>query len=155
MITPEDETYLYTKAYVPENIVNLMGPISKGEPFLKEGHLSFVKGNWVIFVAYPLGGHFSKKRSVKILKEVVEIFRPEYLWFIGPEISAFLLDSCTERETDQYYHLDLEKVKVQASLQRRADKACQEITVERVHSISKEHEALTGELLKREKLPQE
>jgi hypothetical protein len=39
------------------------------------------------------------------------------------------------------------------SLQRAADKASKELTVERSHSISKEHETLIAELLKREKLP--
>lgn len=153
MITPEEEAYLYTKAYVPEHIVSLMGPISKGEPFLKEDHLSFVKDNWVIFVGYPLDGKFSKERCERILKQIVEIFRPEYLWFIGPEIPAFLLDSCTERETDHYYRLDLEEIRLKPSLQRAADKASHDLTVERERSISEEHKELISELLKREKLP--
>jgi hypothetical protein len=39
------------------------------------------------------------------------------------------------------------------SLQRIADKASKELVLERSRSFSKEHEALTAELLKREKLP--
>jgi hypothetical protein len=153
MITPEEEAYILEKAYVPEHIVNLMALISKGEPFLKKDHLGFAKDNWVILVGYPLDGKFSKERCERILKEIVEIFRPEYLWFIGPEIPASLLDSCKERETDKYYKLDLEETKLKPSLQRMADNASKELTVERSHSISKEHEALVAELLKREKLP--
>ena len=68
MITPEEEAYILEKAYVPEHIINLMGPISKGEPFLKEDHLGFVKDNWLIFVGYPLDGEFSqveKRESVE------------------------------------------------------------------------------------------
>jgi hypothetical protein len=130
-----------------------MVPISKGEPILKEDHLGFVKDNWLIFVGYPLDGSFSLERCERILKQAVEIFRPEYLWFIGPEIPASLLDACKERETDQYYRLDLDQTKLKPSLQRMAEKAFKEITVERSHSISKEHEALIDELLKREKLP--
>jgi hypothetical protein len=153
MITPEDEEYVLTAAYVPEHIVSLMGLISKGEPFLIEDHLGFVKDNWLILVGYPLDGNFFQERCERILKQAVETFRPEYLWFIGPEIPASLLDSCKERETDRYYRLDLEQLKLKSSLQRAADKASKELTVERAHSISKEHEALIGELLKREKLP--
>jgi hypothetical protein len=138
MITPEEETDLYTTAYAPEHIVNLMGPISKGEPFLKEEHLSFIKDNWVIVVGYSLDGKFSKERCERILKQSVEIFRPEYLWFIGPEIPAFLLHSCKERQKDQYYRLDLEQIKLEASLQRGADKASNELTVEREGSILQE-----------------
>ena len=153
MITPEDEEYVLTAAYVPEHIVSLMGLISKGEPFLIEDHLGFVKDNWLILVGYPLDGNFFQERCERILKQAVETFRPEYLWFIGPEIPASLLDSCKERETDRYYRLDLEQLKLKSSLQRAADKASKELTVERAHSISKEHEALIVELLKREKLP--
>jgi hypothetical protein len=153
MLTPEEEAHVLSKAYVPEHIVNLMVPISKGEPILKEDHLGFVKDNWLIFVGYPLDGSFSLERCERILKQAVETFRPEYLWFIGPEIPASLLDACKERETDQYYRLDLDQTKLKPSLQRMAEKAFKEITVEESHSISKEHEALIDELLKREKLP--
>ena len=153
MINPEDEAYILERAYVPEHIVNLMVPISKGEPFLKEDHLVFVKDNWLILVGYPLDGNFSQERCERILKQAVETFRPEYLWFIGPEIPPSLLGSCKERQTDQYYKLDLDQTKLKPSLQRVADKASKELIVERGHSISKEHEALISELLKREKLP--
>ena len=153
MITPEDEEYILSRAYVPEHIVNLMASISRGEPFFTDDHLGFVKDNWLIFVGYPLDENFSQDRCDKTLKQAVEMYRPEYLWFIGPEIPVSLLESCTERETDQYYRLDLKQAKLKPSLQRMADKASQELFVERGHIISKDHEALIAELLKREKLP--
>jgi hypothetical protein len=86
MITPQEEAYVSERAYVPEHIINLMGPISKGEPFLNEEHLGFVKDNWLILVGYPLDGNLSQARSERVLKQAVEAFRPEVLWFIGPEI---------------------------------------------------------------------
>ena len=153
MITPQEEAYVLEKAYVPEHIVNLMGPISKGEPFLKEDHLGFVKDNWLILVGYPLDGDFSQDRTERVVKQAVETFRPEYLWFIGPEIPPSLLDSCTERETDRYYKLDIEQTELKPSLQRIADKASEELTVERSHAFLKDHKRLIAELLKREKLP--
>jgi hypothetical protein len=127
--------------------------ISKGDPFLIEDHLGFVKDNWLILVGYPLDKNYSQERCGRILKQAVEIFRPEYLWFIGPDIPPSLLDSCKERQTDQYYKFDLAQTKLKPSLQRAADKASEELIVERGHSISKEHEALISELLKRVKLP--
>ena len=153
VITPEEEAYILEKAYVPEHIVSLMALISKGDPFFIDDHLGLAKDNWLILVGYPLDQRFSPGRSEKIIERVLETFRPEILWFIGPEIPASLLNTCQERETDQYYRLDLEKVKVKASLKREVDKASQELTIERGRSISKEHEALISELLKREKLP--
>jgi hypothetical protein len=115
--------------------------------------LIFVKDNWLILVGYPLEGNFSQERCERILEQAVETFRPEYLWFIGPETPPSLQGSCKERQTDQYYKFDLNRTKLKPSLQRVADKASKELIVERSHSISKEHEGLISELLKREKLP--
>ena len=153
MVTPDEEAYVLERAYVPEHIVSLMALISKGDSFLIEDHLGFTKDNWLILVGYPLDGNFSRERCERILKQTLETFRPEYLWFIGPEIPASLLGSCKERETDRYYKLDLEQLKLKSSLQRATDKASEALTVERAHSISKEHKALIAELVKREKLP--
>ena len=153
MITPEEETYILTRAYVPEHIVSLMTLISKGDPFLIEDYLGFVKDNWLILVGYPLEGNFSQERCERILHQAVDTFRPEVLWFIGPESPSSLLNSCKERETDQYYTLDIEQTRLKSSLQRAVDKASKELMVERDHFVSKEHEALISELLKRGKLP--
>jgi hypothetical protein len=153
MLTPEEKAYVFSKAYVPEHVLNLMVFISKGEPFLKEDHLVFVKDNWLILVGFPLEENFSQERCERILKQTVETFRPEYLWFIGPEIPLSLEGSCKERQTDQYYKLALDQTKLKPSLQRVAEKASKELIVERGHSIFKEHQGLISELLKREKLP--
>jgi len=153
MITSEDEAYVLTHAYVPEHIPPLMVPISKGEPFLIEDHLGFVKDNWAILVGYPLDENFSLERCEKVLKQMVEKFRPEYLWFIGPEIPSALVDTYKERETDQYYRFEIGQTKVKISLQRAVEKVSKELTVERGHALSKDHETLIVEFLKREKLP--
>ncbi|MBS3906919.1 MAG: hypothetical protein KGZ49_07770, partial [Syntrophaceae bacterium] len=131
MIRPEDEEYILAQAYVPEHIVSLMALISKGEPYLIKGYLSFVKDNWSILVGYPLEESFSLTHCENIIKQVLKTFRPEYLWFIGPEIPPSLLHSCTERETDQYYKLDIEQTKTKPSLQRMIEKASKELIVER------------------------
>lgn len=153
MLTPEEEAYIFSKAYVPEHILNLMVPISNGEPFLKEDYLGFARDNWVILVGYPLSGHSSQEKMEWVLKEIVQIFRPEYLWFIGPEIPSSLQGSCRERQTDHYYQFDLDQTKLKPSLEKVAMKASKELMVERGRIISKDHEAIISELLKREKLP--
>jgi len=152
MISSIDEEYILTRAYVPEHIVSLMALISKGDPFLIEDHLGFVKDNWLILVGYPLDQRFSMERCEKIVKQVLERFRPESLRFIGPEIPLFLTESCTERQKDRYYRLDVEQTRVKNSLRRVAEKAYKELDVENANALSKEHEILISELLKREKL---
>jgi hypothetical protein len=153
MISSTDEEYILTRAYVPEHIVSLMALISKGDPFLIEDHLGFVKDNWLILVGYPLGEIFSQERCERVLKQAVETFRPEYLWFIGPEIPRSFIDTCKERQTDQYYRFEIGQTKVKPSLQRMVEKASKALRVERANSISKEHEKLIAEFLKREELP--
>jgi len=152
MISLEDEEYILTKAYVPEHIVSLMTLISKGEPFLIEDCLCLVKDNWLIVVGYPFDSNFSQERCEKVLKQMLDTYRPEYLWFVGPEIPPSLSHSCTERESDQYYRLDIGQTKLKPSLQRMVEKASKELATERSHSFSKDHEALIKELLKRERL---
>ena len=152
MMTPEEEAYVLTRAYVPEHIVSLMTLISKGDPFLIEDHLGLVKDNWLILVGYPFEGVFSQEKCERILKQAVDTFQPEVLWFIGPEIPASLLNSCSERQTDQYYTFDIEKIP-RPSLQRMADKASEQLIIEKGRFISKEHQALISELLERETLP--
>jgi hypothetical protein len=154
VMTSEEETYTLTRAYVPEHVVSLMTLISKGDPFLIEDHLGLVKDNWLILVGYPLDKNYSQERCGRILKQAVETFRPEYLSFIGPEIPPFLLESCTERQTDQYYKLDLSQTEQKPSLLRAAHQASAGLIVERGRSTTREHEALISELLKREKLPE-
>lgn len=156
MITREEETYILTRAYVPEHIVSLMALISKGDPFLINDHLGFVKDNWLILVGYPLDGNFSQQRCEGILKQAVDTFRPELLWFIGPECPSSLIDFCTEsteRQTDQYFTLDIEQTPIKPSLQRAACKASEKLIIERGRSMEKEHETLVSELLERQKLP--
>jgi hypothetical protein len=153
VMTPEEKTDTLTRAYVPEHIVSLMTLISKGDPFLIEDHLCLVKENWLILVGYPLDKNYSQERCGRILKQAVESFRPKSLSFIGPEIPPLLLESCRERESDQYYMLDISKTQQKPSLLRVTHQASKELTVERGNSITGEHKALITELLKREKLP--
>ena len=152
MITPAEEAYTRAMAYVPEHIVSLMALVSKGDPFLIEDYLVLVKDNWLILVGYPLEKPHSPERCGRIAQQAVAAFRPEYLWFIGPEIPPALEDSCKERQTDQYYRLDIDQVMPKPSLRRVADRAAGELTVERGRSISREHEGLIAELLKRQTL---
>ena len=153
MMTPEEDEYVLTRAYVPEHIVSLMVLLSKGEPFLMKDYLGYGKDNWLILVGYPLDGNFSQQRAEGVLKQAIDTFRPEYLWFIGPEIPPSLFEVCRERETDQYYRMDLNQNSPKPSLQRIVDKVSKELAVERGHLISKEHETLIAEFLKREKVP--
>jgi hypothetical protein len=153
MMTPAEEAYTLDKAYVPEHIVRLMKAISEAEAFLIEDHLTFAKDHWLIVVGYPLDREFSMDRCEEIVSINLRRFEPETLWFIGPQVPVSLLDSCTERGSDQYYQLELHHTKVKTSLLNVAEKAGQALSVERTRKFSRENEKLVSELLEREKLP--
>jgi hypothetical protein len=153
MISPEEEKYVLARAYVPEHILNLMVSVSKGEPFLVEEYLYFAHDNWLIFVGYPLERDFSKARCEAAVEQAVDTIRPEYLWFIGPEIPDGWSDSCAERQSDRYYKLDLALTHPKPSLLRQAEHAAQEARVEIARKFTRQHAALIAEFLKRENLP--
>ena len=153
MISPEEEEYILARAYVPEHIVNLMVSISKGEPFLAEEFLYFAHDNWLIFVGYPLDKAFSVARCEAVAQQAVDALRPEYLWFIGPEIPDAWSDTCAERQSDWYYKLDLATTHPKPSLLRQAENAAQEARVEITRKFTRQQTALITEFLKRENLP--
>ncbi len=153
MLTRNEEEFILANAYVPEHIVSLMVPISKGEPFLKEDHLYFARDNWLIFVGYPLEKSFSVARCEAVVQHAVDTLRPEYLWFIGPEVPPSLSESCDERQSDWYYEIDLATLRPKQPLLRQVQKAATELRVDISPRYAKEHGALIAEFLKREELP--
>lgn len=137
---------------MPEHIVSLMVLLSKGEPFLIEDYIYFKKDNWLIFIGYPLEQQFVTKDFDKKLNEVIQQFKPEYTWFIAPEVPSSFARACRGRESDQYYRVDLETMEIRKDLKRIVEKASGELTVERGKDIVKEHEELIDEFIRREKL---
>jgi hypothetical protein len=152
MLTRDQEIYLLEKAYVPEHILSLMVPISKGEAFLMGDYLGFARDNWLIFVGYPLEEAFTEARCEAAVEKAVGAFKPEYLWFIGSRIPSSVLDACAEQQSDWYYRLDMGATHP-ASLLRQAEKAAAQVQVERSQKFTGEHDALISEFLKREQLP--
>jgi len=152
MVSLDEEEWILSHAYIPEHIVSLMRLISKGEPFLIEDHLVIVKNKLIIFIGYPLDQSFSVENCENILRRVIERFKAESIRFIGPEIPEFLLKASIERQSDKYYLLDLDQVKIKTSLLRLAQKMALEFSFEITNSYTKEHQALNSELFKRDLL---
>ena len=70
MLTPEQETYILTHAYVPEHIVVLMTGLSGGEPFLIDDYFCCCKDDWVIFIGYPLQHEFDSYEFEATLEKI-------------------------------------------------------------------------------------
>ncbi len=147
------ELYALTHAYVPEHIPALMTTISQAEPFLIEDYLGFAKDNWVIFVGYPLETPFDAAQCDQRVARALELHRPDYLWFIGPEIPPSLARSCRTRQSDWYYRLNLTEAKTRSALEREVRQAARSLTVIQSQAFTREHQSLVDELMRRETLP--
>ena len=151
MLSPEEKKYISDKAYVPEHILNLMIPISKGEPSLTRDYIYFSKDNWIIFIGYPLSRDFVPEDLKKTIDSVIKKRQPEYVWLIAPEIPDSLAPSCRGRGSDQYYKLELSGLKPKKDLIRLVRRASKDLIIEKGRSISKEHTELISEFMKKEK----
>jgi hypothetical protein len=151
MITSDEASYILSRAYVPEHLVNLMVLLSEGEPFLSQDYLSYKKDNWLIFIGYPLNRDASPEPVESILKALIEEFKPQYVWFIGKEVPQSISLSLGERNTDQYYRVDLPSFKMKKELMRMVQRAQRGLTLERASTMTREHDQLILEFIKRER----
>lgn len=151
MISPDQERFILASAYVPEHVVGLMTPISRGEPFLMDGYVVFAKDEWVILVGYPLGREFSGEDLRRVFGRAIETFRPQDVWFIAPEVPPAIAARCHERETDAYYTLPLPAFQVKAGLKRMVARASRALVIERGGRIERGHEEAIAEFLERER----
>ncbi len=152
-LSPEQEQAVLAGAYIPEHLAGLMTLISQGRPFLIDEYLGFVKDNWLTFVGYPLERPFTPERCEEVVRRAVETYRPEVLWFIGPEVPPSLGESCTRRQTDDYFRLDLAGGEVKPALGRAAEKVAARLAVERSRAFTRHHQALVAEFMERQELP--
>lgn len=148
-----NEQYILTHAYVPEHIPALMTAISQAAPFLVEDYLGFAKDNWVIFVGYPLETPFDAAQCDQRIARALELYRPDYLWFIGPQVPPSLARACRARQSDWYYRLDLRETKMGSALERGVRQAARVLTVIPNCTFTREHQSLVDELMHRESLP--
>jgi hypothetical protein len=151
MISPEQEHTILHQAYVPEHIIPLMVLISKAEPYLTDDFVYYAKDNWLILVGYPLDRSVPLTVCDTLLHTLRDRFHPEYIWFIGTEVPPSIASSCTERESDQYYSLDIRSLEIRSNLKRVVHKTMKDLATERSRSMAGEHADLTKEFIKREK----
>jgi len=151
MISPEEEEYILREAYVPEHIVRLMVGISEGEPYLANGYVFFAKENWLIFIGYPVAREFKAEDFTATLQKTIKQFSPACTWFIAPEVPDSILAAARQRESDEYYKLDLHSYEAPKDLIRQIRKAGKNLEVEKSRKYTPDHATLTQEFLQREK----
>jgi len=149
MLTPEQETYILTHAYVPEHIVALMTGLSGGEPFLIDDYFCCCKDDWVIFIGYPLQHEFDFDEFEAVLEKVKKKFRAGRISLIAPELSQRLDARCREKDSDTYYTLDNRLPVMRSAVKRNLKKARRLLTVERAVHMGDAHYQLMQEFIER------
>jgi len=151
MMTANEEAYLLTNAYVPEHIVSLMTQVSGGEPFLIQDYFCCRKKDRLIVVGYPLGKPFKKAEFEDLINRVKRDFHPKEISIIASEIPECLMAVCRERDSDFYYALEIENIKLPSNLKRMVRKAAHNLTVERADHLQEAHQELMQEFVRRVK----
>ncbi len=153
MLTPEQETYILTHAYVPEHTVGLMANLSGGEPFLIDDYFCCRKDDWVIFIGYPLQHEFILDKCEVALEKVKNKFRAGRISLIAPELSQRLDARCLEKDSDKYYTLNTQDPVISGAVKRNLRKAGRLLTVERAVHMGDAHYQLMQEFFKRASPP--
>ena len=149
MLTPEQETYILTHAYVPEHIVVLMTSLSGGEPFLIDDYFCCCKDDWVIFIGYPLQDEFVFDQFQVVLEKVNKKFRSERISLIAPELPQRLGERCREKDSDTYYTLNTRHPVIGSAVKRNLRKAGRRLAVERAVHMGDAHHQLMQEFIER------
>jgi hypothetical protein len=149
MLTPEQETYILTHAYVPEHIVVLMTSLSGGEPFLIDDYFCCCKDNWVIFIGYPLEHEFVFNQFQVVLEKVNKKFRSERISLIAPKLPQHLDERCREKDSDVYYTLNTRHPVIGSAVKRNLRKAGRRLAVERAVHMGDAHHQLMQEFIER------
>lgn len=149
MITEAEEKEILARAYVPEHVVGLMTLVSGGEPFLIEDYFCCLAGDVLILVGYPLKRKFQPHDFEGLLQTLIRDLQPHSVLFVAPEIPGSLVGSCTERESDNYYTLDLRGKPIPGRLYRIAEKAAENLRVERANYLGPAHHRLAEEFVER------
>ena len=149
MLTPEEETYILTHAYVPEHIFGLMTNLSGGEPFLIDDHFCFSRDDWIIFIGYPLQSGFAPDKFQAVLEKLKKKFRPGRISLIAPELPHRLDAHCREKDSDNYYTLNTLHPVLPATVKRNLKKADRMLTIERASRMEDVHQELMLQFVER------
>ena len=149
MLTPEQETYILTHAYVPEHTVSLITSLSGGEPFLIDDYFCCCRDDWVVFIGYPLQHEFVPETFEVVLEQIKIKFRAGRISLIAPELPRRLGASCREQDSDAYYTLDTRHPIIGSAVQRNLRKAARRLTVERAVHMGVAHHQLMHEFVER------
>jgi len=154
MLTPSEDELVWTHAYLPEHLPGFVTAISQAEPHLLDDYLCYYAEGVLIFVGYPLRSPLDERAMTDGLGSAVSRFKPRQVALLAPSIP---LDRglCQDRESDQYYRLDLSGLTIRAKVRNMIRRASREVEVETSDRLAGEHVRLISEFLASRELSQD
>jgi len=153
MLTAQEEDYILAHAYIPEHVVGLITDLSAGEPFLIEDHFCCRKGDWIIFIGYPLQDTFDPIICEAVMDHIKRRFEPTRISLIAPAMPKSLASHCRERDSDCYYTLETRKPVISNPVKRNLKKAARYLSVECAARMGEAHLGLMHEFVRNAALP--
>lgn len=147
MIDAGQRRYILDRAYVSEHSPELMTIISGGEAHLFHGFIVYAGDGWVIVNGYSLEDPSCSDRLEEIVELACARFQPRYCWVMAPRLPAVFEALARERETDEYYRLDLAAFDPPRRLMREVERAAERLVVERGREMGPDHASLAGEFI--------
>lgn len=152
MITPAEEDYINSRAYLPEHLPGYVTAISETEPYLINDYLCYYSARgYLIFVGYPLKASAADGDVQEILDQAVRRFKPKYVALIAPKISIPRKD-CHKSASDCYYRLDISNLHINQKLRNMIRHASRELCIEKSQKLEDEHLLLLSEFMDSHKI---
>lgn len=148
MIDAGQRRYILDRAYVSEHSPELMTIVSGGEAHLFDEFIVYAGDGWVVVNGYTLEDSSGSDRLETIVDRVCGLLRPRYLWVVAPRVPDGLQTRVCERETDEYYRLDLEAFHPPRRLMREAERAAERLVVEHAREMGPDHATMTVEFIR-------
>ncbi len=147
MITPDEENYIKSYAYLPEHLTGYVTAISGGEPSIIKDYLIYLREGFLTFVGYPLTEPFEEKKMMEILDSAIERFGPGHVALISPSISISR-NLCLKKDSDRYYRLDLSSFHPDQKLRNMITRSSRELDIGKNKELRDEHTQLISEFIK-------
>lgn len=155
MLTKEQESFVLSKAYVPEHIPAMMSFLSGGDSLLIDNRfLAFKRDNFMIFIGYPLLTLEYDKNVEYYIKKILKKFAPTNLFIISDKSDLDFFRKCKKIEEDYYYVIEIENLSIPEKLLRLAEKNLKNFTIKVEKNTTDLHLKLTEEFLNRKELPE-
>jgi hypothetical protein len=147
MISRAEREYIEEYAYLPEHIPQYVTAVSETEPFLIDDYIVHSRGDYFIFVGYPLKESFNEKQMGKAFDDAIKRFKSGSVALIAPAIPSGMT-GCEGYPSDHYYRLDLSVLSISQKLGNMLNRAGRELSVRRSKDFAGEHQDLIKDFLK-------